>query len=75
MSPSNAEHTSSDKLLEVEVPVVSNAVCQTAMNANVSFDFSYNLASSSQHKFQITDAMLCAGGEVGKDSCQVEQTL
>ena len=39
--------TTSDKLLEVEVPVVSNVVCQAAMDANVSFNISYSLASSS----------------------------
>merc|ERR1711892_1599364 len=43
---------SSDKLLEVEVPVVSNAVCTTAMQQ------------------EITDDMLCAGGELNKDGCQ-----
>jgi len=41
------------KLLEVEVPVVSNSVCQTAMP-----------------QYQITDAMLCAGGQLNKDGCQ-----
>ena len=72
---SNAVLTSSEKLLEVEVPVVSYAVCQLAMGTNVSFNFSYSLASSSQHKFQITGGMLCAGGELDKDSCQVEQSM
>merc|ERR1712106_372141 len=43
---------SSDKLLEVEVPVVSNAVCTTAMQQ------------------EITDDMLCAGGQFNKDGCQ-----
>lgn len=42
----------SDKLLEVQVPVVSNADCKAAMGDG------------------ITDAMICAGGEGGKDSCQ-----
>jgi hypothetical protein len=41
------------KLMEVEVPVVSNTVCQTAMP-----------------EFSITDAMLCAGGQLNKDGCQ-----
>jgi len=41
------------KLLEVEVPVVSNSVCQAAMT-----------------QYQITDAMLCAGGQANKDGCQ-----
>jgi len=41
------------KLMEVEVPVVSNTVCQTAMP-----------------QYQITDAMLCAGGQLNKDGCQ-----
>merc|ERR1712106_655808 len=45
--------STSDKLLEVEVPVVSNTVCSSAMSAG------------------ITDAMLCAGGELNKDGCQV----
>ena len=44
---SNSVLTSSDKLLKVEVPVVSNAICQAAMDANVSFNSSYSLASSS----------------------------
>merc|ERR1712083_161450 len=38
----------SSKLLDVQVPVVSNAVCKAAMPNT------------------ITDAMLCAGGEVNK---------
>eukprot|EP00091_Calanus_sinicus_P021690 TRINITY_DN6539_c0_g1_i2.p1 TRINITY_DN6539_c0_g1~~TRINITY_DN6539_c0_g1_i2.p1 ORF type:complete len:207 (+),score=74.87 TRINITY_DN6539_c0_g1_i2:259-879(+) len=44
--------TTPDKLLEVEVPVVSNTVCDAAMGVD------------------ITDAMLCAGGELNKDGCQ-----
>jgi len=44
---------SATKLLEVEVPVVSNSVCQAAMT-----------------QYQITDAMLCAGGQLNKDGCQ-----
>jgi len=44
--------TESSKLLEVEVPVVSNSVCSAAMSLT------------------ITDAMLCAGGELNKDGCQ-----
>jgi len=40
------------KLLEVEVPVVSNSVCTTALQT------------------EITDDMLCAGGELNKDGCQ-----
>merc|ERR1711892_38231 len=43
----------SDKLLEVEVPIVSNTVCDAAMGVGL-----------------ITDAMLCAGGELNKDGCQ-----
>merc|ERR1712106_234833 len=43
---------SSYKLLEVEVPVVSNAVCTIALES------------------EITDDMLCAGGELNKDGCQ-----
>ena len=45
--------TLSDVLLEVEVPVVTNAQCGTTMSG-------------------ITDSMLCAGGEAGKDGCQVK---
>merc|ERR1719219_167215 len=45
---------SSNKLMEVEVPVVSNTVCAAAMP-----EFS-----------PITDAMLCAGGQLNKDGCQ-----
>ena len=44
--------TLSDVLLEVEVPVVTNAQCAITMS-------------------DITDSMLCAGGEEGKGSCQV----
>merc|ERR1712013_834078 len=44
---------SATKLLEVEVPVVSNSVCQAAMP-----------------QYQITEAMLCAGGQLNKDGCQ-----
>ena len=44
--------TLSDVLLEVEVPVVTNAWCGTTMS-------------------NITDGMLCAGGEEGKDGCYV----
>ena len=40
-------------LLEVEVPVVTNAQCETTMTG-------------------ITDSMICAGGEAGKDGCQVD---
>jgi secreted trypsin-like serine protease len=43
-----------DKLLELEVPIVSDSVCATAM--------------SSQGQ-TITSDMLCAGGENGKDAC------
>jgi len=46
--------TYADKLLDVEVPIVSNSVCATAMNP---------LGNN------ITSDMLCAGGEGGKDSC------
>lgn len=46
---------SSDKLLEVEIPVVTNAVCQTALSGQGA---------------TITDAMLCAGGQKNKDGCQ-----
>jgi len=42
----------SSKLLEVQVPVVSNAVCDDAMQA------------------EITESMLCAGGELNKDGCR-----
>jgi hypothetical protein len=42
------------------------------MDANVNFNLSNN---SSLHKFQITGGMLCAGGELDKDSCQVEQSV
>jgi len=44
---------SASKLLEVEVPVVTNAVCKEAMP-----------------QYTITDAMLCAGGQLNKDGCQ-----
>merc|ERR1711970_364596 len=45
----------SPKLLEVEVPVVTNSVCNTAMEPN---------------GFPIDNSMVCAGGEAGKDGCQ-----
>jgi len=44
----------SDKLLELEVGIVSDSVCARAMSA----------VSTS-----ITSDMLCAGGEAGKDAC------
>merc|ERR1719369_279277 len=47
--------STSPKLLEVEVTVVSNSVCKTAM---------------SQYGYLIDNSMVCAGGEAGKDSCQ-----
>lgn len=47
--------SSSDELLEVEVPVVSNTVCKAAMEPE---------------GFTITDAMVCAGGQLNKDGCQ-----
>jgi len=43
---------SATKLQEVQVPVVSNSVCKTALQTD------------------ITEAMLCAGGEKNKDGCQ-----
>ena len=44
--------SSSDVLLEVEVPVVTKETCAAAMSG-------------------ITDSMICAGGEEGKDGCYV----
>ena len=64
--------STSDKLLKVEVPVVSNAVCNLAMSINVSFN---HKILASQIKYQITDAMLCAGGELNKSPCGVEQSV
>ena len=46
---------SSATLLEVQVPVVSNSVCNAAMSPITG---------------PILDSMLCAGGEEGKDGCQ-----
>jgi len=43
-----------DKLLELEVPIVSDSVCASAM---------------SPQGVSITSDMLCAGGEDGKDAC------
>jgi len=43
-----------DKLLELEVPIVSDSVCASAM---------------SSVSIGITSDMLCAGGEDGKDAC------
>ena len=62
---------SATKLQEVEVPVVSNSVCKTAMQTDVG-----NIRDETENViiyllFQITEAMLCAGGEKNKDGCQV----
>jgi len=46
--------TLADKLLELEVPIVSDSVCATAMISG---------------GVTITSDMLCAGGENGKDAC------
>jgi len=46
--------TLADKLLELEVPIVSDSVCATAMISG---------------GVTITSDMLCAGGESGKDAC------
>jgi len=43
-----------EKLQELEVPIVSDAVCRPAMEGE---------------GVSITDDMLCAGGQEGKDSC------
>jgi len=43
-----------DKLLELEVPIVSDSVCASAMSSG---------------GVSITSDMLCAGGENGKDAC------
>jgi len=43
-----------EKLQELEVPIVSDAVCRSAMEGQ---------------GVTITDDMLCAGGQEGKDSC------
>ena len=45
----------SDVLLEVELPVVTKQTCSADMSGII----------------DITDNMICAGGEAGKDSCQV----
>jgi len=42
-----------EKLLEVEVKIVSQDICKIAMA-----------------QYEITDGMLCAGGEANKDGCQ-----
>lgn len=47
--------SASNKLLEVAVPVVTRTVCQQAL---------------SDIGVRITDGMLCAGGDKGKDACQ-----
>lgn len=49
--------SSSDFLLEVEVPIVSNDLCKRAY--------------SDIPRFEVTDAMMCAGSSLGgKDACQ-----
>ena len=47
---------SSSTLLEVSLPVVTNAQCATSMGL-------------------IEDGQICAGGEAGKDSCQVKENF
>jgi len=53
--------TLADKLFEVEVPIVSDSVCATAMNPVA--------AAEGRPDITITPDMLCAGGEEGKDAC------
>lgn len=55
---------SSDVLLEVELPVVSNEQCLT------SFADLYNMTVEDLQNYADTDSMICAGGVEGKDSCK-----
>ena len=57
--------SSSDVLLEVEVPVVTNEQCLT------SFADFYNITVADLQSYMDTDSMICAGGVEGEDSCIV----
>ena len=54
-------------LNEVEVPVVSNEDCRTAM----AYLEDYYVVYDYDMEDLITDGMLCAGGAEGKDTCWV----
>ena len=58
---------SSDVLMEVEIPVVTNEQCKTAMAYMEDYydDYDYDMDDL------ITDGMLCAGGVEGEDNCFV----
>ena len=67
----------SGKLLEVKVPVVSNTVCQEAfqnMTDDVSLNTNYTYLQL-RFQFEISDAILCAGGEVNKGPCTVGKSV
>ena len=58
---------SSNVLNEVEVPVVSNDECRSAM----AYIEDYYVVYDYDMEDLITDGMLCAGGVEGKDNCYV----
>ena len=59
--------SSSSVLLEVEIPVVTNEQCKTAM----AYIEDYYVVYDYDMDDLITDGMLCAGGVEGEDNCYV----
>ena len=56
---------SSDVLLEVDLPVVSNELCVTSVA------YLLNMTVADLQSDVDTDSIICAGGVEGKDSCKV----
>jgi len=69
-STASCPSTSSSVLLEVEVPIVSDTVCEAASSDSVTFSSGGQCVTSSQnYNNAISSDMVCAGSS-GKDSCQ-----
>lgn len=70
-STASCPSTSSSVLLEVEVPIVSDTVCEAASSDSVTFSDGTGqcVTASRNYNDQISSEMVCAGS-TGKDSCQ-----